>query len=65
MSNFNVGLYAQKAGLSLGEILGIAGDFAKKNSSNHDPSQPYGLDPQTREFTELGYQTGASGVYGK
>ena len=65
VSNFNVGLLAQQAGMSLNDILTIAGNFAKSNSSNYDPNQPYGLDPQTRDFTTLGYQTGESGVYGK
>jgi RHS repeat-associated protein len=63
-ANFNVGLFAQQAGLSLDEILTIAGHYASGHSSNYSPNEPYGLSPQTREMTELGYQTGESGVYG-
>jgi hypothetical protein len=53
VSNFNVGLLVQQAGLSLNEILTIAGSYARYNSSNYRPDQPYGLDPQTRDLTEL------------
>lgn len=63
VSNFNVGLIGQQAGLSLDTLLQIVGNYAKGNSSNARPDQPYGLDPRTRDLTILGYQTGASGVY--
>ncbi len=64
VSNFNVGLLGQQAGLSQDELLTIVGLYARLNSSNYRPDQPYGLDPQTRELTVLGYQVGASGAYG-
>jgi hypothetical protein len=56
---------AQQAGLSLNDVLTIAGEYAKRNSSNYRPNEPYGLDPQIRTLTEQGYQVGASGVYDK
>jgi len=65
VSNFNVGLLAQQAGLSLDEVLTIAGTYALLKSSNYSSDQPYGLDPRTRDLTVLGYQTGASGAYGQ
>jgi len=61
ISNINVGLFGQQAGLSLDELLGFAGIFAWFRSGNADSSQPYHLDPQTRQFIERGYQIGASG----
>jgi hypothetical protein len=63
VSNFNVGLFSQQAGLTLVMTLGLAGLYASKNSSNYRPDQPYGLDPQTREFIERGYEAGESGVF--
>jgi hypothetical protein len=41
-----------------------AGEFAGLKASNYRANEPYGLDPQTREFIELGYRIGASGMYG-
>lgn len=64
VSNFNVGLVGQQAGLNLDTLLQIVGYYAKGNSSNARPDQPYGLDPRTRDLTILGFQTGESGVYG-
>ena len=65
VSNFNVGLLAQQAGLSLTDILTLAGTYARVNSSNYHSEQPHGLDERTRVLTELGFQTGASGSYGQ
>jgi RHS repeat-associated protein len=64
VSNFNVGLFAQQAGMSLEETLQTAGTFAHLFSRNYHPENPYGLDAETAEFTKLGFQTGASGVFG-
>ncbi|MDP1839469.1 MAG: hypothetical protein Q8N31_09985 [Reyranella sp.] len=64
VSNFNVGLFMQQAGAPLKLALGIAGWYARNNSSNYHPNQPYGLDPQTREFIEQGYKVGERGVFG-
>lgn len=63
VSNFNVGLYMQQAGFPLEATLGIAGWYAERNSSNYQPDEPYGLDPQTREFIEQGHAIGASGAF--
>jgi|GEM_PF-722900 len=63
VSNFNVGLFMQQAGFPLGEVLGMAGLYAWRNSSNYRADEPYGLHPRTREFIERGYRAGASGVF--
>lgn len=54
----------QQAGAPLKLALGIAGWYARNYSSNYSPGQPYGLEPQTREFIELGYKVGERGVFG-
>ena len=64
ISNINVGLIGQQAGLTLHELLTISGDFAKARSSNSDPADEYGLSAQTRHYIEEGYKIGSSGVYG-
>ncbi|MGQ0580895.1 MAG: hypothetical protein ACT4O6_03095 [Reyranella sp.] len=64
VSNVNVGLFAQQAGMSLHDILTIAGEYAAKHSSNADPTQPYSLNAQTREFIEVGYKIGQNGAFG-
>ncbi len=64
ISNVNVGLFGQQAGLTLDEVLTIAGDFAGVFSRNAKPDEPYGLDPKTRGFTEVGYRLGESGLFG-
>jgi hypothetical protein len=63
VSNFNVGLFMQQAGFPLKATLKIAGWYAERNSSNHRPDQPYGLDPQTKEFIEQGHAAGKSGMF--
>lgn len=64
VSNFNVGLFMQQEGAPLKLALEIAGWYARSNSSNYRPGQPYGLDPQTRELIEQGYKVGERGVFG-
>ncbi len=65
ISNVNVGLLCQQAGLSLEETLSTAGKFARARSSNYKESEPHGLDPQTAEYIQRGYEIGESGLYGK
>jgi hypothetical protein len=65
ISNINVGLIGQQAGLTLHELLTISGTFAKNLSSNSDPADEYGLSRQTRDYIEEGYRIGSSGVYGQ
>ncbi len=65
VSNVNVGLFAQQAGISLHDVLTMAGQYAGKNSSNARPDQPYGLDRQTKEFIEIGYRIGQSGAFNR
>jgi hypothetical protein len=63
VSNFNVGLFCQQAGISLDEALTIAGGYAFLLSGNASPGKPYGLDTETAEFIRRGYQAGSSGAY--
>jgi RHS repeat-associated protein len=60
VSNFNVGLLSQQAGLTLEDTLRTAGAFAHLFSGNYSPDSPYGLSPQTADFIKLGYQAGAT-----
>jgi hypothetical protein len=64
VSNFNVGLLTQAAGLTLDETLSIAGGLAYFESSNYSPNNPYGLSLQTAAFITLGYTYGKSGAFG-
>lgn len=63
VSNFNVGLFCQQAGLSLDMALQITGQYARRLPSNFRPDQPFGLDPRVRSFIELGFSAGASGQF--
>ncbi len=65
VSNFKVGLFCQRAGLSLDETLRISGVFAGIFSSNAKPDQPYGLDTQTAQYIRIGYEAGASGGFSR
>jgi hypothetical protein len=64
VSDFNVGLFCQQAGLPLEEVLEAAGRYARIVSGNAKPDQPYGLDSRTAKFIESGYAVGQSGVFG-
>lgn len=63
ISNVNVGLFCQQAGMSLHETLQVSGLYAAMYSSNADRSQPYALDARTREFIEVGYGIGRDGSF--
>lgn len=63
VSNLNVGLFAQQAGLTLEQVLKITGEFARQFSSNAKEGEPYGLDPIQLEFIRLGYKIGESGMF--
>lgn len=63
VSNFNVGLFMQQAWVPLETTLMIAGEYAKKHSSNYMADQPYGLDPRTRQWIERGYKIGKTGMF--
>jgi hypothetical protein len=63
VSNVNVGIFAQQAGLTLEETLTIAGLYARLFSSNAEPDRPYGLNPQQLRFITLGHKIGQSGVF--
>jgi len=63
ISNVNVGLFCQKLGLPLWVTLTLAGEYASRNSSNAKSDEPYGLDSQTREYIEKGWNLGDSGAF--
>jgi hypothetical protein len=63
VSNFNVGLLSQEAGLTLNETLSITGAYARLFSSNARPDRPYGIDPEMKPFIEQGYATGKAGIF--
>lgn len=64
ISNFNVGLYLQQAGISEDKALSIAGQFATRSSKNAHADMPYGLDADTAKFIRIGYEAGETGEYG-
>jgi hypothetical protein len=63
IANVNVGLLAQQAGLTLDQMLDIAGTYARLRSSNADPNAPYGLDPQTLHYIKRGHEIGQTGMF--
>jgi hypothetical protein len=63
VSNFNVGLLCQQAGLTLDETLSISGGFAGLFSSNAMPNEPYGLDAETLLFIKAGFVVGESSMF--
>jgi hypothetical protein len=64
VSNFNVGLFCQQAGLTLEQTQTIAGSYAHLFSGNADPNAPHGLDTRNARFTATGFNIGQSGVFG-
>lgn len=64
VSNFNVGLVGQQAGMSLPQLLTVAGGFAQAFSNNYSPNQPYGLAPQTYAWIVTGWSVGNAGYFG-
>ena len=64
VSNVNVGLFAQQAGLSLEETMAIAGLYARRYSNNARPGEPYGLNPNQLKYITAGFKIGQSGVFG-
>ena len=63
VSNVNVGLFCQQAGLTLDETLLAAGSYARLLSSNAKPAEPHGLDPENTQFTTIGFNIGRSGMF--
>jgi len=64
VSNLNVGLFSQQAGLTLEETLWIAGKFACNFSSNSDASKPYCLSSGQLKYITDGFKLGESGAFG-
>ena len=64
VSNVNVGLFAQQAGMSLEETLAIAGLYARLFSNNANDAEPHGLDPDQLKYITAGFKIGQSGVFG-
>jgi hypothetical protein len=63
ISNVNIGVFAQQAGLPEKLTLWLAGMFALMASSNARPNQPYFQETQNVDLIRLGYKIGASGVF--
>jgi hypothetical protein len=64
VSNFNVGLFAQQAGLPLEQILWIAGKFACNFSNNAKEKEPYCLDSEhQRRYIAAANESGESGAF--
>lgn len=62
VSNFNVGLFCQQAGLSFDETVEIAGTYATFRSKNKN-KQPYVPNSDNYEFMKKGYEAGKSGMF--
>jgi hypothetical protein len=62
VSNFNVGLFSQQAGLRLDEALAAAGLYSRVFGRT-DPRQPDSLMERTADFIRKGYAAGQSGVF--
>lgn len=62
---FVPGFNVEPPGLTLEQVLDIAGKFARNLSNNSDPNRPYGLSANQLEFITLGYKIGESGVFDK
>jgi hypothetical protein len=65
VSNFNVGLFAQQAGLTLDDVLTFAGIYATFRSRNAKFSDPHHLNPEQLQFITAGYKAGESGAFGQ
>ncbi|MFI4999905.1 MAG: hypothetical protein ACHQK9_08510, partial [Reyranellales bacterium] len=63
VSNVNVGLFCQQAGLTEDETLRIAGRFAGLFSRNAKPDQPFGLDEDTAKYIKIGFRLGETGMF--
>jgi hypothetical protein len=63
VSNVNVGLFCEEAGLTLDETLYISGMYARLLSNNSDPSNKYGLKSYVVKYTSIGYNLGVSGIF--
>lgn len=64
VSNINVGIFAQQAGLTLDETLKLAEMFAWGRSNNYRHDQSNGLDDKTAQFITSGFNIGKTGVFG-
>jgi hypothetical protein len=64
VSNINVGIFAQQAGLTLDETLKLAEMFAWGRSNNYRHGQSNGLDDKTAQFITSGFNIGKTGVFG-
>ena len=64
VSNINVGIFAQQAGLTLDETLKLAEMFAWGRSNNYHHDQPNGLDDKTEQFIRSGFNIAKTGVFG-
>jgi hypothetical protein len=65
VSAFNIGLFAQQAGLSLDEALLYSGLYGLVFAKNSRLGQPHGLPADTVQFIEKGYNAGRSGIFNR
>jgi hypothetical protein len=66
VSNFNVGLFCQQAGLSLDQTTTIAGTFSTATfASNRNKEQPYSPNSDQYKYVLMGYRAGKSGMFGE
>jgi len=63
VSNINVGIFAQQAGLTLDETLKPAELYAWRRSNNYHHGQPNGLDDKTAQFIRSGFNIAQTGVF--
>jgi len=64
VSNFNIGLFCQQAGLSLDQTLRVSGVYATLFASNADRTKPYSIPDDNRRLITAGFNIGASGAFG-
>jgi len=62
VSNFNVGLFCQQAGLTLEDTLVLAGSYSTLFGAP-DRKAPYNLKQETAKFIKEGYLAGQSGAF--
>jgi hypothetical protein len=63
VSNFNIGVLGQRAGIPEPAMLYLAGGFALFFSSNAMPDKPYFQDPRNVYFIQSGYAAARSGAF--
>lgn len=63
VANFNIGLFAQQAGLTIDEALKLSGFYASIFSRNARPDRPSGLNDTNEKFIRDGFAVGERGLF--